>query len=193
MSRARGFLWTLNNPCELDECKLCDLIEWDAQVMNYMVFQFEIAPETGTPHVQGYTYFKSAKTITASAAWMPRAHWIVANGTHEHNRTYCTKDASRMDGDPEVVGPFEFGTFPQQGARTDLSTLREHILENNADAAALDHAEPALFNTWAKHSNFFGGFISRNAKARTQRTEVRAEDQLAVFDEFDDWYDWLFR
>ena len=52
----------------------------------------EIAPTTGTPHLQGYVYFHNARQHRAVTRLLPRAVVQPANGTTKQNYTYCTKD-----------------------------------------------------------------------------------------------------
>jgi len=94
--RSRAFIFTLNNytPEETDDIRKL--------VYKYLVFGREVG-EQGTPHLQGYIYFKNAKTLSAAIKTFPRrAHLEIAIDTATGNYGYCTKD-----GDFE-----EFGVRP---------------------------------------------------------------------------------
>jgi len=76
----------------------------------YLVGQFELAPTTKKLHWQGYVEFKdrirlsaAIKRIHGPKGVLEGAHIEVAKGTAEENKTYCTKDESR------VMGPWEWG------------------------------------------------------------------------------------
>lgn len=97
----------------------------DEQV-EYIVWQRERGAE-GTEHIQGYIRFKGYKRMTTAKKWLNNngVHLEKAKGTEEQNRTYCTKEDTRME------GPFEEGTFKaeagKQGARTDLTEVVEKV------------------------------------------------------------------
>lgn len=113
MSRARAYTYTINNYTQEDIDCLKGL------TYQYLIYGREVAPTTGTRHLQGYIYFKEAKTFTSIKKKLPSAHIEVAKGTPEQNRSYCIKD-----NDYE-----EFGTIPKQGKRTDIETIREQVNE----------------------------------------------------------------
>ncbi len=88
--------------------------------VNYLVFQQEVAPTTGTRHIQGFVALsqqKRAHQVGALFKVLPTA-FQATNGTAAQNRGYCTDDDKRA----AAHLPFEFGTLPgaNQGKRTDL-------------------------------------------------------------------------
>lgn len=86
---------------------------------SYIVVGFEIAPTTGTPHLQGYVEFKSGKRITTMAKACPGPKYIPCEGSAKENYDYCTKD-----------GDFwEDGEISQQGKRMDLEAAMADIKE----------------------------------------------------------------
>lgn len=90
-SRERGFVFTLNNYTEEE---FLQLLETAQQHSKYYIFGKEVAPTTGTPHIQGYIYWKSAKTISASRKLLPQrvANHEPAKGSPEQNYFYCSKE-----------------------------------------------------------------------------------------------------
>jgi len=98
---------------------------WNDITMLYMVWQLEVAPETGAIHCQGYVRFKAKKRMQTVKNELGRddAHVEHARGSEEQNREYCTKDASRKPG--EI--PHEFGAYDKdagkQGKRNDLEEI----------------------------------------------------------------------
>jgi len=88
-SKYRGWCFTLNNYTLLDE----DLIKTTLKsYARYIVYGREIAPDTGTPHLQGYVYFHNQRQRKAVSRLLPRARVEPANGSGAQNRVYCTKD-----------------------------------------------------------------------------------------------------
>lgn len=71
---------------------------------TYVVFGYEIAPETGTPHLQGYIQLRKKRKFLAVAKELPW-HIVPALGDAEQNRNYCTKGELYYEhGEPRVAG-----------------------------------------------------------------------------------------
>ena len=105
-SRARARAWciTLNNPTE-DDLEKYRTFPWRAEAAHF-VAQLE-AGDGGTPHLQAYVYWRSAKTMRATKErFGDRCHVEKARGTKQANFVYCTKPDGRLD------GPWYFG-FPR--------------------------------------------------------------------------------
>lgn len=85
MTRVRAYCFTWNNYPEdaFEKLRSLDTI--------YILATKEVAPETGTPHLQGYCYFPNGKTITAVTRLLPGCHITQARGTAAQNYQYCTK------------------------------------------------------------------------------------------------------
>jgi len=92
MSQVRRWCFTLNNYTPEEIAKLQNL----SDRVTYIIFGKEIAPTTGTPHLQGYLELK-AKTRVGGVKELlgcARVHLVVARGTAEENTTYCSKEAT---------------------------------------------------------------------------------------------------
>jgi hypothetical protein len=126
-SRSSGscrWAFTLNNYTEDEEQDIVTLFESDPRV-KYGVVGRELAPDTGTPHLQGFFISYSPVRLTVAKKWISdRAHLEKARQSSAVNRTYCQKD-----------GDFnEFGEFPdEQGKRSDIEAFKEWC-------TSLDHA-----------------------------------------------------
>ncbi|QMW69014.1 replication-associated protein [Crucivirus-520] len=99
--RSRGFCFTVNNFSEENVVAL-----ESTDCFQYLVFGREVAPTTGTPHLQGYVYTKIRTTIR-SVQKLFQAHQVhcavlIAKGSASQNRDYCLKDGAG----------FESGMFP---------------------------------------------------------------------------------
>ena len=127
--RGTQWVWTLNNPTEdeLGAIRACYRADGP---LKYLLFGKEIAPETGTEHLQGYLQMR----VTSSAAQVERLlggrAWIQkAKGSYAKNKVYCSKDESWE----------EFGEVPKsQGHRSDLDSLHQFLDEGATIAAVSD-------------------------------------------------------
>lgn len=110
MSRHRCYTFTVNNYTPDHESSLQSL------KCKYLVYGRECAPDTGTPHLQGYISFGSALTFASVIKKIPGAHVEVALGTGEENRIYCSKGGSFFESgccpqDPKAQGKVEQGRW----------------------------------------------------------------------------------
>lgn len=112
-SQSRGWTWTLNNYTDQE---LEDLAEFQC---CYVIFGKEVAPTTGTPHLQGYFYFPKKATFKLVRSMLPRASFRKSKGSPADNIRYCSKDGD----------VYEYGERPCQGKRKDLDILKEKILK----------------------------------------------------------------
>ncbi|QMW68719.1 replication-associated protein [Crucivirus-224] len=110
--QARNYCWTLNNYTaeELESISL--------NKFRYLIYGKEIAPTTGTPHLQGY--LESSKPITFMAIkeacpGLQRASFFVRKGTRDQARDYCLKDGQTTE-----YGNWNAGG---QGTRTDWQQI----------------------------------------------------------------------
>jgi len=86
-ARVRAYCFTHNNYTEDDIQRYRDS---DA---DYIAISKEVAPTTGTPHLQGYVYWKNKKCGAAVIKEYPGASFKVCNGTTDQNYVYITKAA----------------------------------------------------------------------------------------------------
>nr|WAE42465.1 MAG: replication associated protein [Cressdnaviricota sp.] len=93
MSRSRSWCFTLNNYTELHENAIQNL----SDQITYLIYGREIAPETGTPHLQGYVYFPNAKTLSAVRKLIPHAHLSLSRGDALSNYNYCSKSGDFVE------------------------------------------------------------------------------------------------
>lgn len=112
--RSRGWCFTVQNYTDenIETIRKCNA--------DYWVFGREVAPTTGTNHLQGYMYFAGLKTFGAIKKLLPDGtHIEKAKGNATQNREYCIKE-----------GKFEeHGTPPAQGHRTDIQQIKDMVRE----------------------------------------------------------------
>lgn len=109
-SRSRGWCFTVNNYTD-GQIDMLNSIPVDS--FHYLCFGKEIAPTTGTPHLQGYVRFSSIKSFVAVRRVIPFGHFIAARGTPRQNREYCSKGGDFTERGVVPVG---------QGKRTDIDS-----------------------------------------------------------------------
>lgn len=103
MSRGRAFCFTWPNYPDEHQ----DIL--DRTSFRYLLYGYEWAPTTGTPHLQGYIYFANARSVAAVRRSLPGLHIELARGDYASNRTYCCKGGEYLEfGDPPQT-PQEIG------------------------------------------------------------------------------------
>lgn len=122
--QARRWCFTWNNYTEDD---ILNLVKQYPNGYDYCMYGKEIAPDTKTPHLQGYVEFANPLAMTTVKSRLDpnkksksSIHVEICNGNRESNITYCSKTGDIT----------EIGTPKEQGARTDLRELYEFIQEN---------------------------------------------------------------
>lgn len=91
MSRARGWVFTINNYSEETYEGICQLD------CKYLIVGKEVG-EQGTPHLQGYIFFNSVKTFQQVKDLFPEApHFELAKGNAEQNFNYCSKEGEYFE------------------------------------------------------------------------------------------------
>lgn len=115
MSAARNYVFTFNNyPGEL--------VEFNSRLeglCNYYIYGREVAPTTGTPHLQGYFQLKEKERITGLAKKLPGVYLVVAKGGYEANKDYCSKEGQIT----------EYGVPATSGKRKGLAEVAVDIKE----------------------------------------------------------------
>lgn len=91
-----------------------------------MVFGYEIAPETGTPHLQGFVSWDSPRSLDKFKATISqKLHIEKTRGSPLQASDYCKYEDYPANKKPNKVE--EFGEVPAQGARTDWCVAFEKI------------------------------------------------------------------
>lgn len=123
LGRARSIVWTLNNYKDYH----VDVLRNLAKDSRYMVWGYEIAPSTGTPHLQGYTAWDNPRSLDKFALFFEKKiHLEKPRGTAKQCADYCKKPDTK---DPMKPSPGweEYGELPRQGERTDWCVAVEEI------------------------------------------------------------------
>jgi len=158
--QSRAFMFTLNNPVRSDIPK-----DWfDAKDVVFVVWQEEWAPQTHTPHLQGYCITKANPKSKAgfTIKWCKenlngKAHWEARMGSHKQAVQYCTKDESRggsenLNNDirKNLYGPWTLGEWKdQEETRSEVGERSKKV--NLLDVKAAIDAGATEGMLWEKH------------------------------------------
>lgn len=154
MSQVRNYCFTYNNyPADL-----APFISWYTANCTYIIYGKEIAPTTGTPHLQGYFQLHKKERITGLNKKIPGVHLIVARGGYDANATYCSKDG-------EVT---QFGTPATDGKRTGLAEACEKI---KAGGSLLELAEE-MPEVYCRYTRGLEALSCSLSPVRRWKTEV---------------------
>lgn len=93
--RCRGFVFTKNNYTEDDVD--CLKVYGEANDNCYIIFSKEVAPTTGTPHLQGYVHFKNPRFMKPLINLGIFGHMALARGTAAQNIAYVLVGAFFCD------------------------------------------------------------------------------------------------
>lgn len=87
-TRTRGWCLTVNNPPE----GYVEHFRAFSEAMDYCIVGREVAPTTGTVHLQCYVHWVNPKSMARMRSLFAGAHLSVALGTPQQNKVYCSKE-----------------------------------------------------------------------------------------------------
>ncbi len=151
---SRKWCFTLNNYNEADKLRLAEAIT--DGLVSFLLYAEEIAPTTGTPHLQGYLEIAKKKTGRSLKNLLAISNLILikTKGDLESQKKYCSKSG-------ELIS---MGVPMQQGARTDLAAVKL-MLE---DGTQTQDIADAYFGTWCRYRQSFD--IYRHLVLKKPRT-----------------------
>lgn len=123
--------------------------------MKYLLYAPEVCPTTGRPHWQGFVYYfdKVSMKLSNKCITGGNHHHDPINGTYEECEVYIKGPYTSPDG--SKTKPFnakfrEHGTFPQQGKRTDLDTLKTQILGGIIKCDNILIEQPEMYHQYGR-------------------------------------------
>lgn len=155
-SRHRCWCITINNWTQADKFGL-DMI---LKKCNYGIYGEEVGKQ-GTPHLQGYIHLANPLSLQVLKKSIPRGHFIVANGSDEENRTYCSKDGVNI----KEVGQISVG----QGTRTDIKLIASLIKNQEITLQELMFEYPDMY---VRYSRSFEKMFNAVMKPRDTPPQV---------------------
>lgn len=139
-TRLRHARFTLNNPTPSETDRLRLLASQD--LCRYLVFSHEVAPSTGTPHLQGYVCFNgSVVWNTIKERLGHRVAFYRCDASFKHNYDYVRK---LRPGDTPNEHWEEFGTKPAGLKRGRDEQLRWQEAFSNAKAGKFEDIPPDI-------------------------------------------------
>lgn len=127
MSKTRGFSFTYNNPPENPEFP----------PHRHLIYGKEIAPTTGTPHLQGAIYFDSQRTLSAVIKSLPGCH-VEAARNYPALVEYCKKEGNYIE---DGEAPMDRKQQGKRGREEELNrwdNARKKAREGDLDAIPAD-------------------------------------------------------
>jgi len=115
--RFRNWVFTLNNYTHDDIDRLANPYEQ----VKYIAYGKEIAPNSGTPHLQGYLCCWEPQRLSFFKKQIPRAHMEPMRGRLQDNDKYVEKEGDLTT----------WGQKPDQGRRTDIVGLKRKSMEGH--------------------------------------------------------------
>lgn len=157
MSQSRAWVFTHNNPNDQKPEEYLDTLG-----VRFLAYQHEIAPATGTHHLQGYVIFMAPKRLAALKKVNASIHWEVRKGSHEEAVDYVSKAESRQEGSV----PYCKGEAPRQGRRSDLESLKEAL---DSDLSLAEVAD-AHFGSFIRYHKGLMLYRSLRTNPRSEHT-----------------------
>lgn len=176
-TKYQHFCLTIPNYDEGTLARLRSLTDGEARLSNrakvtFIAFQQEVAPATGTPHLQCYVQLNVKKAPREFSQFIQdyfnnRYHTEGCRGSAEDNVDYCSKEDSRAPGtEPEVFGAYEplaaSPSGPGAGFRSDLLAIREAIDQGKSRAELVDDH----FEMFARYDKFLSSYILDSRQRR---------------------------
>lgn len=125
--KSRHAVFTINNYTP----QVVDVLRSYSKKCKYLVYGFEIAPTTNTPHLQAFVCWDNPHSILSfhDTIWEASLFHIetTLKGSHQQAAEYCKKPETK---DPAYPPPGyeEYGTCPRQGERTDWASAVSEII-----------------------------------------------------------------
>lgn len=174
-NRYNKFIFVTNNYTPEKEAEIKAFAE--TKNCRYMIFGHEIAPSTGTPHLQGYCQLYDFR------AYNPLQEIFrcikPAGGDEQQNKTYCSKDATDI---------FEYGIPCTRGQRTEYVEYVDAI-KSGTSTRDLDTYFPGLSTRsrhWCKRQRLYHrSDINRDKVEKNIGGKSLLPWQLTVLDRFE--------
>lgn len=141
--------------------------------IRYIVYQNEVAPDTGTEHIQFYVEFRKSVRRTAAFRLLGiRCHLESRKGTREQARQYCMKQDTRKEGtEPVELGEWVAGDGSGRRGGSMAAVLDLVRQGHHPRSEAVVEAGPAAVLRYQRSlMSFYDDYIRR---ASTEEREVK--------------------
>lgn len=204
MSRGKNFVFTLNNYTHEQEESIKNLCD---NRVTFVAYSHEIAPSTGTPHLQGYLHHKNALRFDSIRKWFPW-HIEIMKGSFHQNQVYCSKQDTLLkfgtepltQSDGARLTNKERWSAAKEGRFEDLDP--EHIKIYEYIHAKYTHVDdnPKMENYWicgpsgcGKSSKVRRDYPTFYSKGTNKWWDGYRHEDVVLVDDFDPSHAWLAR
>lgn len=133
--------------------------------VKFAIWQHEQCATTGRDHLQLYLELDQSVRFSAlkkGIRGLDNAAFFSRKGTPDQAVAYCSKDETR------VAGPWRWGSYGGQGARTDLATVAAQI-QAGRSLKSVASENPTTFIKFSRGITAFADLVGN--KRRTWQTE----------------------
>lgn len=123
MAQGKNWCFTINNYTDWDEVNLQSLD------CSYLVYGREVAPTTGTKHLQGFIVFDTNKRANAVFKLLPGAHVEKTKGQAIQASTYCKKEGDFFESGKHPMTQKEKGEKGDEYYRSVIASAKAGTLE----------------------------------------------------------------
>lgn len=174
---SRAYTITINNWTDND------IANWLSITENavYSIVGFEVGPKKGTPHMQGYIYFKSARHLTSLAKQFDmRAKLLISKGSAEENRNYCIKDGHYYEQGTMPTGKIHWSTIEEA-----MKNPRNHIhtytmYKKSYQEIVSKERTNEVQHLYIMPYNLFTEFIRKNNDCTCRDTDSYMDDDILL-------------
>lgn len=159
-AQARHWCFTINDNPDWEVRN-----DWAESGIRGIVYQTEVAPETGNVHIQGYVEFTSARRMNSVKDILQSrtVHVEPRHGPRKDAYDYCQKEESRAPGtEPTIIGK-----FPSAWLKSKFDDICDAIVKG-ATLPKVAETHPALF---ARHKRSFQDLRFEVLNKRLKRDE----------------------
>jgi len=139
-AKYRAWTFTVNNYTPEQEQHIQEKVTKQAR---YVIYGREIAPETGTPHLQGYVYFHNQKTHRSVMKILPASWMERSKGTALENRNYAIKKNDFFEAGEIPVDKTEAQKRGGQGNKERWERVAK--LARKGDMKTIEQDDPQIF------------------------------------------------
>lgn len=123
----RNYCFTMNNWTPESYAALV------AKTYKYLILGKEIAPSTGTEHLQGFVCFPNARLLTAVIKDFPGCHVTACTGTVQQNIDYCMKEGNYAEFGTRPITQADKGLLGATAEKARWEQARQQAKEGNMD------------------------------------------------------------
>lgn len=158
--KRRDYCFTINNYTDADLDQLRTLA--DSDKVRYVIYGKEVG-ESGTPHIQGYVYFRNQTVFSTLQKFITRAAIFACRGSPDQNIAYCSKEGDFIEKGDKPVSQKRRGEMGKEYWEEQLTLAKKGRVEQ---------CDPKLQIT---HFNALNGIAARYAPMPQDNDDIDNE------------------